>query len=305
MGGSTYVVALPKEWARRVGLGRGSEVRIQELSDGSLRVLVGGISPPRAVVDVEGLDRVEIMRILIGLYLQGVGRIRVATSEVMPLAVRRAVREFSRRVMGVEVVEEGRNYAVLMDLSSPDTLPFGEGLRRMVDIANGMILDAADAVEGGERTLAEDVIERDDELDRLYWFLRRKATIEVSRCCKAEPVEDLLVARTLERIGDHAARICYTMLEEGGGVASALVEALRNSAMELLEASDSYLAGSFESANQQLARLKKMVSELREKRVFANALEYVVQDSTIRILLYTTDLDELAIDRSSKKYIEK
>ena len=299
------MVALPKEWARRVELGRGSEVLIQELPDGTLRILAGEAAIPSAQVDVGGMQRDQILRILIGLYLQGVSRIRVVTEEVMPLEVRRAVREFSRRVMGMEVVEEGRNYAVLMDLSSSETLPFGEGVRRMVDIANAMILDAADAVEDGSSVLAEDVIERDDELDRLYWFLRRKATIEIARCCKPGPIEDLLVARTLERIGDHAARICYSMLEEGGSVSEDLITALRNSSFELLEASDSYLGGSFQKANEQLARLKETVAKLRGVRSFASTLEYVVQDSTIRILLYTSDLDELAIDRSSKKYIGK
>jgi phosphate transport system protein len=84
----------------------------------------------------------------------------------------------------------------------------------MADIAQRMLRDALDAFVRRDTTLAQSVLDRDDELDRLKtqvfrelltYMLRDQGTIE--------PALDLvLVSRHLERVGDHATNIAEDVI---------------------------------------------------------------------------------------------
>lgn len=85
---------------------------------------------------------------------------------------------------------------------------------RMALIAQGMLRDALDAFVRRDTSLAQAVLDRDDELDALKthvfrelidYMLRDPATIE--------PGLDLvLISRHLERIGDHATNIAEDVI---------------------------------------------------------------------------------------------
>jgi phosphate transport system protein len=85
---------------------------------------------------------------------------------------------------------------------------------RMADLAQSMLRDALDAYVEGDTTLAQSVLDRDDELDRLKtqvfrellgFMLRDPATIEPS-------LDLVLVSRHLERIGDHATNVAEDVI---------------------------------------------------------------------------------------------
>ena len=80
---------------------------------------------------------------------------------------------------------------------------------RMADIAQGMLRDALNAYVRQDTKLAQDVLDRDDSLDRLKdQVFRELLGVMLSDASVTEPSLDLiLVSRHLERIGDHATNI--------------------------------------------------------------------------------------------------
>jgi phosphate transport system protein len=85
---------------------------------------------------------------------------------------------------------------------------------RMAQIAQDMLRDALDAFVRRDMTLAEAVLDRDDELDTLKTLVFRelldhmlhdKTTIEPS-------LDLILVSRHLERIGDHATNVAEDVI---------------------------------------------------------------------------------------------
>ncbi len=87
-------------------------------------------------------------------------------------------------------------------------------LPRMGVIAQGMLRDALDSFVRRDVTLAQSVLDRDDQLDDLKTqVFRDLLTYMLQDTTKIEPSLDLiLVSRHLERIGDHATNIAEDVI---------------------------------------------------------------------------------------------
>ncbi len=98
--------------------------------------------------------------------------------------------------------------ATLRYLQHPSVKPLID-IPRMADIAQGMLRDALDAYVRQDTVLAQEVLDRDDSVDRLkdqvfHELMGFMCTDQVV----AQPALDLLlISRHLERIGDHATNI--------------------------------------------------------------------------------------------------
>jgi phosphate transport system protein len=98
-------------------------------------------------------------------------------------------------------------------LRHPPVTPLMDVLR-MGDIAQDMLRDALDAFVRRDVALAEAVLARDDQLDALKTqIVCEFLTYMLSEPSTIEPALDLiLVARHLERIGDHATNVAEDVI---------------------------------------------------------------------------------------------
>ena len=85
---------------------------------------------------------------------------------------------------------------------------------KMAQIAQDMLRDALDSFVRRDVTLAEAVLDRDDELDTLKTLVFRELLDHMLRdATTIEPSLDLiLVSRHLERIGDHATNVAEDVI---------------------------------------------------------------------------------------------
>jgi phosphate transport system protein len=85
---------------------------------------------------------------------------------------------------------------------------------RMADIAQRMLRDALDAYVRRDMTLAQDVLNRDDELDLLKTMVFRELLTHMLKDPSTiEPSLDLvLISRHLERVGDHATNVAEDVI---------------------------------------------------------------------------------------------
>lgn len=80
---------------------------------------------------------------------------------------------------------------------------------RMAELASAMLKDALDAFTRGDVALANDVIRRDDEEDRLksQTFNELVALMQADSSTIQRGMDHILISRNLERIADHATNI--------------------------------------------------------------------------------------------------
>jgi phosphate uptake regulator len=238
-GGSTHVVSLPKKWVDRTGLGRSDTVAIHEEPDGSLLLIPhseGRAQSRTLTVQLpDNPSEEEVVRRLVGAYLAGADEIHIRSAHKMDPKVRQTVRDITRDLVGVEILEESASAMVLQDLVGVADMDLRKTLTRMQRIARIMFDDAVAALHGRDAAGASDVAERDDELDRLLWMVSKQmhALLEQPRLAAklsvrpAEALNLFLAARALERMGDHAAKMGTNIAAlEGHTVPKPVVESL-------------------------------------------------------------------------------
>ncbi|MEM2979355.1 MAG: phosphate uptake regulator PhoU, partial [Methanomassiliicoccales archaeon] len=216
-GKSTMIVSLPSSWISEHRLKPGDPVTVQVMNDGTLR-----ISPIHSdedelikkTIQVEKEDEEHLIRKLIAAYIAGSNVIEIRSKDRLDLNLKRTVKEFSQMVIGPEVIEETSNSIVLHDLSDPMELPQQKCIRRMHLLAKSMHADAIKSLKDGDYDLAMDVIERDREIDRLYWMVVKQYNLILRDRYLADKMgidvfdgmDYVVTARGIERIGDHAEK---------------------------------------------------------------------------------------------------
>ena len=220
--GGTFFVCLPKDWAERNGLDRGSIVSVTETADGQLAINPKyGVerAPQVAVIKPTPLLDREIVE----KYLLGYDIIQVEAKERISPVNRERVKQASSRLVGLEIIEENYSKIVMQCLLEPSTFPPQKILRREYSIASGMHRDAVTALIEGDVHLAENVVARDNEVNRLYFLLVRVLRTVIQNPGLSEklgilPIDCLdyrLTASLVESIGDQSACIGEKVIKLG------------------------------------------------------------------------------------------
>jgi phosphate transport system protein len=103
--------------------------------------------------------------------------------------------------------------SALRILRHPQVKPYVD-LPRMSEIAEGMVRDSLNALVRGDIDLARSVLARDDQVDLLRdQMFRELLTYMMENSAVVFPAFELiLVAKNLERIGDHATNIAEDVI---------------------------------------------------------------------------------------------
>jgi len=223
-GGSSYIITLPKEWVKKSNIEKNDPVGILTQSDGTLLITseMNKRSQQRTK-QFEVTDKSNVtflFRKLIGAYISGYDSIIIKSQARMPTQVRKTIRKFIQTTIGQEVVEETDNKIILKDLLNPAEMPFNRSIKRMHIIVKGMYEDVLNSIRTKDKKLAEDVILRDNEVDRLHWLIARQNNIinrnvnfaEKMGITIEEAITSYLLSKRIERIGDHILKIAENYL---------------------------------------------------------------------------------------------
>src|SRR2546425_7407061 len=210
----TFLVTIPKAWAKRVGLDQGAVVSYEERPDG--RLLLSPKSdeekPPQEVV----LDATPLLRReIIERYLLGYDIIRVQSKNDLSPELREEARRTTKRLVGLEVLEEDSRKMVLQCLLEPSLLVPERILRRLEMLSMPMELDATDAFVNSNMERAKGIIERDEEVDRWYFLLVRLVRAAISdtyllekiKVSSVDCLDFRLLASYIETFADYAVTV--------------------------------------------------------------------------------------------------
>jgi phosphate uptake regulator len=220
-GGNSFVVSLPKTWVTDVGLRAKDPVAVLVQPDSSLLIVprrdIRAAPKSEAIIEAnQGLDKDFLLRHFISYYLAGYDTIRITLGR-SDSGLRGFIREgIRRKLVGVEIIEESSGGILTQCLSGYVDLPLKKALERMAIISGGMLTDSVAVLQSRSMGLADEVIERDDEVDRFYHFLLRQLNIavrdrsviqEIGLGSTRDCLGYRLVVKSAERVADHAAGI--------------------------------------------------------------------------------------------------
>lgn len=301
-GGSTFIVSLPQEWIRKNGMGKGSLVSMDIKGD-NLTIFPGEEKKKEVVRTMEINSSVSddfLQRSMISIYISGFDTLIIKSSTYLSQGVKDIVKKFTRLVMGVEIFEESSRSIVLQNVLDSSSFPLSNALKRMIMNVQNMFQDTIKAVESNEPELIENIISRDDEVDRYHFYIMKE--IGSHSVEGGELTFYLIFSRILERIADHSVNICL-LLKNGeipSGEKKKLIMDFMNFTNELLQKSTTAFMGADLQTLNEIVNSKREIGKIKAKisdKRFNDVTVSSITEEISRIGLYSTDISEITMDR--------
>lgn len=231
----SYILTLPKEWCNKHNIKRGSELELElepeRTEKGSLSITLPGQQSNKGKSEIkisfdDLVDQRMIGRSILGRYLNGYEIIKVTDiPENKKLEVRKAIKALIQKLYvsrETEIINNSIEIHVSSELISPITV-----IEDLFIKSRNMVIDSVNAYFEGDVELAEDVILRDEDADKLYFYIVRTlkkilrdpqtsselfSGTEGSDFSIEDSLELRMIATYLENLADSAEMLAKTTL---------------------------------------------------------------------------------------------
>ena len=313
-GKSTLIVSLPKKWARKNAIGNGSLLFISQSQSGEL-LLSTNISEPDQVmkIDIGSKSGDSLIRDIIGCYLAGYSTVEISSSQ-MSVNQKKDLHGIVSKLIGPEILEEKINKMVIQDLLGSEELQPDRALKRIKNMTRSMTQDAITSLINIDKELAHDVIQRDDDVDRLNLLIYRQfMEILRSRSIQRDVASSLLAfnymqaSANLECMADHASKIAEIASIADHELHAKMTDELSNISSVVANLMDECISTIL---NPDVDRANRSINEIAEirmrfldtaKSILENSNDWIfirlVASSSIeRMLHHLINIAELAIN---------
>ncbi len=174
VGGGTYTVSLPKEWAESENCTAGTTVNLHTHIDGLLVIQTPeSQTTARNRVELEAGtdDPAEIEQLLRAAYAAGVESVVLEVPDGYTDEQLRAIERVTRNLTGVTVAEETETQVTVQTLLDAGEVSVRQSVRQLQFVALSMHRDAMAALTTG--TTSDRWADRDEQADRLHAMIDR------------------------------------------------------------------------------------------------------------------------------------
>ena len=224
-GRGSYIISLPKEWVKDIGLKRGSEISFSIQPDASLMLV------PRKIREVDREaelkeycvnanpkeDSQSTLRMTRALYAIGADIIHIRFKSVEDAEAYKAeTKNFVRdKFLGSEIIDETQDSITVQILIKHSEFPIEKAVRRMAIVALSANKDAIAALKNRSTALFDSVIGAHNDVNRLGLYIVRQLKHGIERNLFRQlgfttPKEFLLyriAVNDIENIGENALNI--------------------------------------------------------------------------------------------------
>ncbi|MEO9277005.1 MAG: phosphate uptake regulator PhoU [Nitrososphaera sp.] len=329
VGGSTYVLSLPKKWVDELNLKTGDPVSIIKNVNKSLSILptqnssAPKLTKSRTIITQKDTPE-SIQRKIIAMYLAGYQIIEVyAKGGRIQIEQKQAIRDLVRKNMiGTEIVESTSESLTIQVLTSLPELSINDALKRMFLLTTTMHRQAIDALKEIDTELGDEITHMDDEVDRFSLYILRNLTLAVEhekvlRDIGLKKPSDCIsyrtVVKSIERIADHAASIAGrvkflkstlepSLLQKISRLSEESLKVFEDSILALNKR-DYTLADTVASNARRISeKEKEFTDSLEESKKYTSVIKFVLEDIR-RTAEYSSDIAEAVINETVQDII--
>lgn len=228
VGRASFSVTLPPDWVKGNNLKPGDQVTLTQEDDGSIR-LVRGVAPEekelKITIDADRCKQSGLLtRLIVGGYIRGCDLIDVVSQHRIRRDQKDEIQDTVNGLLGLGIMEMTSNKVVIQSLVDHSKFPIRPLLKRLCGLASSMHKDAMQALKDKDLTLAADIAQRENEVNKIYWLAVRQlvaAALNKSLLQKVglptthDPADYRTVAVRLEAIADCAEDIAKGLLALG------------------------------------------------------------------------------------------
>lgn len=333
-GKSSYIVSLPKEWVKELGLKQGDPINVARQGSSTLQITPTKTQTRSSKIEDAAFEvlpedeNTAIIRRLISLYFLGFKTINVKPkSGRFKPAQRAAVKDAVKKMlMGTEIISDSTGGITIQVLVNLLELSVNGAFKRMLHLAKSMLNDALLSIRESNYELAQEVINADDEVDRFGFYIIRqlKIAIQNEHMLKEMGFKNMrdclgyrLVVKNIERTGDHAVLIAQDLLEFKKPIKKEVLTKIQEMSDSALSFLDEACLALFKEDFIEAEKLIKKTSEITkfEKKVLDSA-KSIKDDEEIfrirrmvenirRIAEYASDITEIVLNMNVEKILKK
>lgn len=322
-GRSSYIITLPKDWIVSNKIKKNDTVFLRLLPNGNLMIIPKVDSKKSSLskhINADNFKDPSLMfRLLVSAYVTGYSEIVVKGN--LDQKKQNAIRKFIEKTIGVEIVEEGDSHIIIRDVLEFNQIPFEKSIKRMLTLIKRSFNDLIECIENRDYSIAKEIENRDDEIDKIHWLITRQYHMIIRRAHAGEEIElnilqasnYLMIARYLERIGDHLTNISKnleTIIENAPKeILQRIGEGLNISSNMINSSIESFMNLNIDRANEIIEDVRNLntlyekmyLDSLKYQSKLAIAINYVAE-SIKRIGEYSADISEKTLDYWIERY---
>jgi Phosphate uptake regulator len=288
--GNTYYIALPSKWIEEKKLKKGEEIQLIIREDGNILIHTNKTAEEK-IANIK-FDKYVDKKIL-SYYLLGYHVINIVSDKKFSEEERRLIVNFARNLIGIEIVEETMNSITLHNLINDTSINPVKILLRLNAITSTMYVEIIKGLQEEDKELIKQVIERDNEVDRLYFLMVRQirsivqneAILNKLNLTYTDCLDLRIAGLLLEKIGDECVRIANYLLNYK--VNKEVSQILRKIAEEIQEIQEKAIVRFLN---------KKNVEEIKERINFLIYRLNSIKDLSTDFLFSLKNILNLIID---------
>lgn len=176
VGGGTYTVSIPKEWATDNRLEAGMELRLYSHLDGSIVVRSSAEDVEQlagATVEVDGDDPERIQRAIRTAHAGGFETVTMTPSQSFTDAGRQGARSAVRNLVGTDILTESETGITVKHLLDPSNVSIRQALVQLQYVALSLHEDATAAFVDADDAIHTHIDERADRAARFAQMITR------------------------------------------------------------------------------------------------------------------------------------
>ncbi|MEG9193835.1 MAG: phosphate uptake regulator PhoU [Candidatus Methanoglobus sp.] len=312
IGGSSYMVSLPKEWVKANALEQGDEI-ILEVEDKVITLYPKGFKDGLRIsrVEIGDLRRYDekfLRRFIYALYIQGIDEVVITDKNLNPRLIAK-LSEIVKSLIGIEIIDASEK-VVLRCLTVTDFDVFGV-VRRMTQIVLTMIHTILDAMEKNDSLALNEIKNLEVDSDRLYLLAVRqehRLVREFSSPARWNELRLILgirtVAKLIEEILDNLENFSNYVAEVKD---SGEKEILQNFLREILGAFEvttkAYFNSDLELSEDSIQLLEKIEDEM-VKSIHGSSQYRLGLESLLSACRHMKSIGEIAINKAVRETLK-
>lgn len=268
----SFLVTIPKKWIEREGLDDGNTVNLFDEEDGSIRFVnpknatKGSVECSFAIEDMQNSN--ALRRKIEACYVSGNDVITIASRKTMSPEWKKTIRTSLMYLIGTEISEEHHNRVQIKTIVDPTRFPIKDVFKRLFIVVNGMYSESLKGFWNGDLEIAEDVIGRKEEVEKLYRLMLRQLIISSRSSTSAksfgmkgtdEMIMFAVAGRDLWRVGFYSRDIAKQVIDlapvSDDKIKEDMAE-IHSASMRMLEdAMASFLMSDFTQADKVIEKM--------------------------------------------------
>src|SRR3990167_578614 len=309
-GGSSYIITLPKKWITQHSLKEQDEVNVSVRSTGELLIHPNfSQCDYQRTLNVHALALDDIAQEIIALYIASADHITIIGVKGEKKS---KVKEVIGGLIGFEILEDMADSIVVQSVLSSRRITFLQTVNQICAMSEAMANEAVAAFLVNDKVAAQSIIDRDIEVDKLYFLMLRNFWALVQGKITEEQIGSTLsraiyyrkVATQFERMADHAVKIAAVAKLNKQAPPPGFKKKFQQTADKILPllkqaisfSKDIKKEGAY-GALKVVNRAAVEISQLYKAAVKSDYLEAALAcDSLNRLRAYTSNIAEVTID---------